>query len=430
MKLTALAARVNYSKGYLSKVEQGQKRPTPELARRCDIALRAEGALSALVPRRPAKAAPSAPHPSTGFSPDQGEDARTQQDSGEEVWLMRLSPDGESWFRPLGRRELMAAGAASIPALAGFRLGGPEAPGTEQQAAATLETSRDLLTHFRKVGQSTSGQLVLPSLIAQTHTLGALARKSTQRSRCELLRLSSRYAEYVGWLVQENGDDRAAMWWTQRAVDLAEAGGDHDLAAYALVRRALVTFYQQDGPRTVALTQRAQHAAPPPRIRALAAQQEAQGHALAGDYSACMRRLDEARTRFAAHTPNPDEPVIGTMNLPDPAEMITGWCLHDLGRPRQAADVIDQQLRRVSPDALRTRLRYGMRGALAYAAAGEIPHACELAEPLLKTAGALPSATVATDIRALARVLRRHPDQPSVRALRPLINAVLHPYAT
>ncbi|GHA39063.1 hypothetical protein GCM10010372_44060 [Streptomyces tauricus] len=48
----------------------------------------------------------------------------------------------------------------------------------------------------------------------------------------------------MGWLVQETGDERAALWWTQRAVDLAAASGDQALADYALVRRALVTLHR------------------------------------------------------------------------------------------------------------------------------------------------------------------------------------------
>ncbi|WP_257033534.1 hypothetical protein [Streptomyces sp. Ag109_G2-15] len=44
----------------------------------------------------------------------------------------------------------------------------------------------------------------------------------------------------AGWC--RTGDERAALWWTQRAVDLAAADDDHALAGYALVRRALVTL--------------------------------------------------------------------------------------------------------------------------------------------------------------------------------------------
>jgi len=68
----ALARLVHYSRAYLCKLESGQKLPTPDLARRCDEALRAEGALMRLArtaqrPRRgirPAQLPPAA----AGFS--------------------------------------------------------------------------------------------------------------------------------------------------------------------------------------------------------------------------------------------------------------------------------------------------------------------------------------------------------------------------
>src|SRR5215472_3790392 len=48
MSLGALSELVHYSKGYLSRVERGQRDPTPALAQRCDQLLRADGALTGL----------------------------------------------------------------------------------------------------------------------------------------------------------------------------------------------------------------------------------------------------------------------------------------------------------------------------------------------------------------------------------------------
>lgn len=48
--LADLSRRVHYSRGHLSKIERGTKRPTPELARMCDLVLDARGALTGLVP--------------------------------------------------------------------------------------------------------------------------------------------------------------------------------------------------------------------------------------------------------------------------------------------------------------------------------------------------------------------------------------------
>ncbi|MFC4495175.1 helix-turn-helix domain-containing protein [Streptomyces ovatisporus] len=404
LSLTALSGAVHYSKAQLSKVERGIKAPSHDLVRLCDGALGADGALLALI----AQAAPDKPTEATFGQVN------------EEDWIMRLSPDGLNRFQPMGRRQVMSVGVASAMTW------GSGASGSLSPAAGVgmLEASRSLFTHYRRLGQSVEPSVLLPVLIAQTHTLRELSAQSDTSTRQQLLSLGSRYAEYVGWLVQETGDDRGALWWTQRAVDLAAAGGDQALAGYALVRRALVTMYRDDAQETVALARRAQSGALPPRIRGLAAQREAQGHALAGDPRACLRALDRARTFLARKDDGSDEPVIGSMHLPDPVGMVTGWCLVDLGRPREASEELDRQLALVGENALRTQVRYGVRRAIAYASAGEIDHACALAAPLLDGVATVRSATVTTDLRRLARVLTRYSNHPSVRQLGPRLSTL------
>ncbi|MFI1203060.1 helix-turn-helix domain-containing protein [Streptomyces sp. NPDC020883] len=404
LSLTALSGAVHYSKAQLSKVERGIKSPSGDLVRLCDAVLGADGALIALAVKAPADA-PARPRPGQ---------------LGEEEWIMQLSPDGPNRFQPIGRREVMGAGLASLMTWRSNGTG-PVAPAA---GAGMLEASRSLFAHYRRLGQTVEPGLLLPVLIAQTHTLRELSAQADTGTRRQLLALGSRYAEYVGWLVQETGDDRAALWWTQRAVDLAAAGGDQALAGYALVRRALVTLYREDAGQTVALARRAQNGSLPPRIRGLAAQREAQGHALAGDLDACLRALDRARDLLARQEDGSGEPVIGTMHLPDSVGMVTGWCLVDLGRPQQASEELDRQLGLVAPDAVRTRVRYGVRRALAHATAGEIDHACVLTASLLDGVAAVRSATVTTDLRRLARVLARHADHPAVRRLGPRLGTL------
>ncbi|WP_329283503.1 helix-turn-helix domain-containing protein [Streptomyces sp. NBC_01451] len=404
LSLTALSGAVHYSKAQLSKVERGIKAPSRDLVRLCDAALDANGALNALA--TPVVADTSA------------EPAPGQVD--EEDWVMQLSPDGANRFQPMGRREVMSAGVASLMT---WRPDGT-GPASPASGAGMLEASRSLFTHYRKLGQTVEPGLLLPVLIAQTHTLRELSAQTDIGTRRQLLALGSRYAEYVGWLVQETGDERAALWWTQRAVDLAAAGGDEALAGYALVRRALVTLYRDDAEQTVDLARRAQSSKLPPRIRGLAAQREAQGHALAGDLNACLRALERARILLALRDDGSDEPVIGTMHLPDPVGMATGWCLVDLGRPREASEELDRQLALVGQDAVRTQVRYGVRRALAYASAGEIDHACALTASLLDGVAAVRSATVTTDLQRLARILARHANLPSVRQLGPRLGTL------
>lgn len=91
LSLTALSAAVHYSKAQLSKVERGIKAPSRDLVRLCDAALRADGALVAL-----------STGPATDTPPVQTPDGFT-----EEEWTMQLSPDGPSWFQPVGRRQVV-----------------------------------------------------------------------------------------------------------------------------------------------------------------------------------------------------------------------------------------------------------------------------------------------------------------------------------
>jgi transcriptional regulator with XRE-family HTH domain len=405
LSLTALSTAVHYSKAQLSKVERGIKTPGRDLARLCDAALGAGGSLIALVPP-----------PVTADTPD----GPSLGGIREEEWTMHLAPDGPSGFQPMGRRQVVSAGVASLMSWSSGEQGSVSAAA----GSGMLEASRSLLTHYRRLGQSVHPSFLLPALIAQTHTLRELSAHTGSRARQELLRLGSRYAEYVGWLMQETADEQAALWWTQRAVDLAAAGGDRSLAGYALVRRALITLYQDDAEQTLALAQRAQSGMLPPRIRGLAAQREAQGHALAGDHDACLRALDRARALLDRQDGDTGAPVIGSMHLPDSVGMVTGWCLLDLGRPRQAAEELDRQLARVSPEAVRTQVRYGVRQALAHASDGRIDQACALTALLLDGVATVRSATVTTDLRRLTRVLARHADHAAVRQLAPRLGTL------
>jgi len=405
LSLAQLGDRLHYSKGHLSKIETGRKAPSIELIRRCDAELDAKGVLIALTSERPSEPLPP--------------EAKKDDD---EVWLMNLAPGETSWFQPMNRRDALAMGASS---LAGFSLGTQGVSATAKEPAA-LEVFRSLFDQYRCLGQTASPSVVQPLVITQTHVLRMLAAQAPTGVRDELLILGARFAEYAGWMAQESGEDEAALWWTSRAVEMAEEGNDQDLAVYALIRRALVTLYRDDATQTIELARQAQvRPGTPSRIRGLAAQREAQGHALAGDHGACLRSLDRARELLAATDDVPPSPALGPTNVTDTVSMVTGWCLYELGRPKEAGVILDAEVARIRPEALRSRARYGVRQALAHAAAGEVDHACALTGRLLTITGVVSSATIATDLRRLARVLSRWHQHASVRELYPALTASL-----
>ncbi|MEV4937977.1 helix-turn-helix transcriptional regulator [Streptomyces zaomyceticus] len=394
LTLTEFSVALNYDKGHLSKVERGERSASPELARRCDAFLGADGELQRLVAR-----------------PEADSDSGTAETpAGPSRWLV-------------GRRAVLSAGTGVLIDL-GLKLGSQALSSADDPLLGSYRTQFDQL---RKLGQSTAPKILLPLLETQTRMIAGFASDARSASRASALLLASRFAEFTGWMAQEAGDSDAALVWTDEAVELARAGGDPHLGSYALVRRALVTMYGGDAAGTVALARRAQSSELPSRIRGLAAQREAQGHALVGNEVDCLRSLDRARELLADDALNGAEPVIGTSHVSDPAAMSTGWCLYDLGRPKVAAEVLDRECRRLPPHALRTRARYGFRRSLAHAASGEVEHACAIAGELLGVMPAVPSATVNSDVRRLARELSRFRNSRAVRDLQPALARVLAP---
>ncbi|MEU5158598.1 helix-turn-helix transcriptional regulator [Streptomyces sp. NPDC020875] len=379
--LEQLAREMNYSKGHLSKIERGAKRPPLSLARRCDAYFSAKGRLSRLAEPR---AEPSETTPSD-----------------------------------MARRDMLAAGMGTLISSC---VVGPETSSVATDGdPQLLHLFTQQLHEMRRLGQTASPTTLVPLLRTQVSTITTLAVRAAGPTRAPLFLLAARFAEFAGWQAQEAGDDATALKWTAEAVGLAQAGDDRQLADYALVRQALITFYNGAAAHTVALARQAGRSTAPPRVRALAAQREAQGHALAGDEKLCMQALDRARSLFQQDEPRADTPVLGPSHLPDPAAMVNGWCLYDLGRPREAAAELDRECERIPGHAVRTRTRYGIRRALAHAAAGEIEYSCELAGELLPQLNTTPSATIRADVRRLDRELSRCRAQRAVRDLQPVL---------
>lgn len=409
LSLAQLADRIHYSKGYLSKIENGGKPPGADLARRCDAVLGADGALAALVAR-----------PEPGGRP--GDDTPAG-----EMWVMRLAPDGTSQFLTANTGDGLMPGEAA-PMWLDSGANGLAAAAREERIASTVEAFRVLFDQARQLGQWASPALVLPTVITQTHALRGLASAAPAPERERVLFLAARYAEFAGWMAQEAGDDRAAVWWTRQAVRIAAPTGNATLAAYALVRRAEISLYHDDAIETIELARTAQADREiPPRVLGLAAQREAQGHALRGDYDSCRRTLDRAAALLATPVePSPGDPVIGSSTVSDLDAVVTAWCLHDLGRSGEAAEILDREVPLIAGRALRARVRYGVRQALAHAADGEIDRACELSGALLDTIDVVDSATVRVDLRRLAHTLIRWHTHAPVRDIYPRLTAALH----
>jgi tetratricopeptide (TPR) repeat protein len=186
-----------------------------------------------------------------------------------------------------------------------------------------------------------------------------------------------------------------------------------------------MTMYAGDGRQTIELAEQAQrHRAASPRVLGLAAQREAQGHAMRGNYKSCCEALDRADELLSRAETTESATVLGSNSVANPAALTRAWCLYDLGKPAEAAIVFDRELNGVDPGKSRFQARWGVRRALSYAISGEIDHACALTEKLLADIELVDSATVRLDLRELTRTLSRWLSHPSVRTLFPALTSI------
>jgi transcriptional regulator with XRE-family HTH domain len=407
MSIGELARRINYSKGYLSRIENDLQRPTPMLAKLCDQVLDTGGELLALVQGGEQAAVSDEDSASTGAN-----------GSGEDLIVLAFD-DQELRVHWLPRPTLLAGrGFFGDPLTRGSR------PMTDGSTVSVLWATYEQL---RVLGTMTSPVVVLGQAITQLNSVRMLARDSDAQVRTDLCLLSSRLAEYAGWMTQEAGDDAGALRWTERAVGFAEEGRDPRLASFALYRRAELAMYRLDAIGTIQLARRAQRdTAAGPRVLGLAAQCEAQGHALAGDHEAYETALERAAELLAM--PDPDSTsTLGSTSVADQVQLVAGWSLCELGRPGEAAAILDEHVAAIPPGARRARARFGARRALAHAQHGDVDTACKVLREVVEDAAHVDSATVRVDLRQLSRVLRRWHGRPAVRLLQPELMALLHP---
>ncbi|MBA2812633.1 helix-turn-helix domain-containing protein [Streptomyces sp. KM273126] len=194
---TQLASSVHYSKGRLSKIETGQKRPTAEFARLCDAALDAGGSLAALVPVAPRRTRSSVRDEEGSMSPPDSyaHPIPGEHPGGHSGGHSGGHPGGSSWSAP-SRRQMMAAGAASVLGVrAGERTPVPSAP---SEADSLTSAYRELLGQYRRIGQMSPPGTLLPVLAEQTRALQTLSASSDTRVGRDHLALSARFAEFTG----------------------------------------------------------------------------------------------------------------------------------------------------------------------------------------------------------------------------------------
>jgi transcriptional regulator with XRE-family HTH domain len=358
MSLAALAKLTNYSKGYLSKVESGVRPASDGIARVCDGALGTNGQLLAVL----------------------AHETRTAMANR----LPILMPVGYT--------------ASSDQLEDGFR-------GDLDDYTAQFWS---IFGTLRRMGHTMSPEIVLPMVLANIDTVSKVLQSAKAAPKHGLVLLAARFNEYAGWMAQEAGRDDLFQRLTAEAVRLAIEAGDHELPQFAVIRQADRALYNGDGRGIVDLTGRVLRCQNiTPRTRSTAWLRQAQGYALLGDRSSCLRALDSARESDEADHAETGVRSLGTTSVGSQLEVTTGWSLVDLCRHDEAIPVLHKVVAGVSTDSMRSRVRFGVRLALAYASIGEREQASDLVRAVLPGLRQVDSDSIRVDLKALADMFRR-----------------------
>jgi transcriptional regulator with XRE-family HTH domain len=236
--------------------------------------------------------------------------------------------------------------------------------------------------------------------------------------RVRLLQVGARYAEFTSWLNQDSGNLRAATHWADRAMEWAQEAGNPHMVSYVLVRKSDQAAATRDVPRAIGLAQSAlQHGRRlTSRGRAVALQQLAVGHALAGDEVACQRALDTA-AQLAQRSQQDHDEGPGRYCTPAYVEIQRAATWIELGRPERAITLFEDSLARLPSVHRRDRGVYLARLASAYALSGSPDTSVPKGWEALTVAQATGSRRITTELGQLGSRLTRWESVPEVAQL-------------
>ncbi|MFD9062904.1 hypothetical protein ACFVZ3_15470 [Kitasatospora purpeofusca] len=256
----------------------------------------------------------------------------------------------------------------------------------------------------------------LDAVTRHVQLLDRLQQDAEGRARDELLTIGARTAEFLGWLNQDLGDFDRALYWSDRAMEWAQEADDDVMAAYVLFRKSNQATAQRNGQKAVSLARAAQRSVGAThRIRALAAQQEAQGHALMGNPRFAQAKFDEAHEVAASpDDSHADDALDLAYCTPTYIEMQRANCLIELGDPHRAVGMFEAELRVLPPIYRNDQGVYLSRLARAYAVSGEPEQAAAAADRALSIAVDTESARAMSELSAAGRALQRWSAVPEV----------------
>ena len=313
---------------------------------------------------------------------------------------------------PIFREALQCAGEdlGFAEATASFGAArSPDLPAAHLQSSGSAVISslqRILATHIQADSQIGPAYLI-PGMQAQLPVVGQVCRVTRGADHEDALRLASQFTEFCGWLYQDAGDYRCAMYWTDRALEFAAELDDPRVLSYVLMRKSNIATDAGQPGHGLGLANAAlkRHFCLTPRLRAVALRQRANAYAMLHEPADFAQDTEEALVQATAGTWQ-GEDDIAPYCTPSYVEMEAGASWLKLGTAGSAVPVFeDSRARWSATEQVRDHALCLARLATAYAATGEPDQACAVAGELITIANGLGSARVAGQVADLRRSL-------------------------
>ncbi len=440
LSLGKLGNLIRYDPSHLSRFERGERWPSESVARACDDALDAEGAIlrlwhlaeeyrlnQALPEPHVATSAVHVANATQAILTDQAGQAPSEVEDGIIVSCRDLS--GRIIWVSVPRRTFLlgaAAGAVSGPVI-----------GSKKGAAALARAGRaDLgaspVEHLRKLrgvlvesDNLLGPRHIVPTVEEHIRLISQLRAARSGSDRRALLDMQAQYAEFAGWLHQDLGDFGRARHWLDRALELSHAAEHQEIATYILARKSQLAGDMHDGTGSVDLAAAAQHMARPrSKLAAVAPTYAAHGHALLGEESETLRALDEAGDRL---TDLDDDPASQWASWLDPAyiNVQRARCLEILGEHGQAAAIFQQAISDLPPAYRRDRGVYLAREAQAHAHSADPGRAADSGMQALVIAAETGSGRIVSELARLDIDLAAWRSVPEVESFRNALTEII-----
>ncbi|HEV2375992.1 MAG TPA: helix-turn-helix transcriptional regulator [Streptosporangiaceae bacterium] len=380
VSLHALARQSHYDVGYLSKVANGHKRGSRDLAAALDTHLSAEGALLA--------AWENSASPATRMT-------------SPTAWprLPRQSPSRRLAGQPVSAGAAMALpGLQLVPATATSQAGG----GSDLAA----------MHGFRCADRQVGGGHLYATVLCYLHTAVAPRLFSPDGGGAEgnSLTAAGALTEMAGWMAHDAGCDEAAGQHFHRSFGLATAGGDHQLTAHVLGSMSHLALHRDEPARAISLARQGQEvlaqAPPNPGLGARLLALEARGLAALPqpEPAACARvllraeqALDQDHTEPSPWTSRFDEGSLASE---------AARSLRQLGQYEAAARHAQRIIELRPGSHARSRAFGQLLLASVLVAQGEPEAACAAARQALDATQTLSSYLVVQQVRELANLLQ------------------------